>query len=429
MTQAILDGMAWLGLEYDEGPYYQAQDRERHAAAANALLDAGHAYRCFCDPAVLKAARAASREYSYPRTCRALSTDESARRAEAGEPFALRFRVPDEEAVSWNDLVLGETRVGTDQIEDFVILRSDGSPVYMLSVVSDDAHTKISHVIRGNDHVSNTPKQMLLYRALGEPLPEFAHLPMIFGTDKKKLSKRHGALSVLDYRDQGYLPEAMLNFLSLLGWSPGDDRQKLDRASLVKEFDLNRVGKSGAVFDLQKLDWLNGEYFTDMALEQLAALAQPALVAAGLWRKAFEDEDRGWLHKLLGVMQSRLGKIDQLPGYARPYLDPSDDFEYEEKPARKHLKGDDQPELLRALVARMAQVDPWELAGIEAALREVAEQRGVGAGKLIHPTRLALTGMGVGPGIFEVLDLMGRERSVRRLERLIRHLESRPAVS
>lgn len=425
MTQAILDGMAWLGLDPDEGPYYQAQDRERHVANAAQLLDGDAAYRCFCDPAELKAARATAQDYRYPRTCRGIDAGESQRRADAGEPFAVRFAVPDEEAVTWHDLVLGETRVATEQIEDFVILRSDGSPVYMLSVVSDDADTNITHVIRGNDHVSNTPKQILLYRALGHALPEFAHLPMILGEDRKRLSKRHGAVSVLAYRDEGYLPEAMFNFLSLLGWSPGDDRQKMDRATIVAEFNLDRVGKSGSIFDLKKLDWLNGEYFTDMALDRLAELARPALAAAGLWRDSLDGDEREWFHKLLAVMQSRLGKIEQLPGFSRPYLDPSDDFEYEEKPAKKHLKGEDQPELLRALATRLSAVEPWAVDGIEAALRGAAEERGVGAGKLIHPTRLALTGMGVGPGIFEVLDLTGRERTLRRLERLIGYLDSR----
>ena len=313
MTRAILDGMAWLGLSADEGPFYQAAERERHEADAARLVGAGHAYRCFCSPESIKEARQASVEYMYPRTCRGIDPGESQRRADSGEPFAVRFAVPRDGQTMWCDEVHGETTFANDLIEDFVILRSDGSPTYMLSVVSDDLAMRISHVIRGDDHLSNTPKQILLYRALGSKPPVFAHLPLIFGDDKKRLSKRHGALSVLEYRDQGYLPEAMLNFLALLGWSPGDDRQVLDRATLIREFDLGGVGRSGAVFDLKKLDWLNGEILGAMSPESLEPLVRPEMEAAGLWDEAFAGARREEFRKTLALCTGLRERLVRIP--------------------------------------------------------------------------------------------------------------------
>jgi len=249
LTSSILEAMAWLGMHADEGPFRQSQARDRHVADARRLLEAGCAYRCFCDPGALREARAAAEgqegAYRYPRTCRRLSAEESSARAAVGEPYAVRFAVGEGE-IAWDDRVHGRTSFDGALIEDFVILRSDGSPTYMLSVVSDDIAMGITHVIRGDDHISNTPKQIALYRGLGEPVPEFAHIPLILGTDKKRLSKRHGAVSVLQYRDDGYLPEAVFNFLALLGWSPGDDRQKMSRGELIDAFGLDGVGQGNA---------------------------------------------------------------------------------------------------------------------------------------------------------------------------------------
>ena len=431
MVQAILDGMEWLGLEPDEGPHYQAQAIERHTGDAAALLEGGKAYRCFCPQDELRRQREAApkdqRDWIYPGTCRDLDPSVSARRAAAGESFAVRFKVPRQGRVGWNDDVHGETSFAAELIEDFVILRSDGTPTYMLSVVSDDAAMEITHVIRGDDHLSNTPKQILLYEALDRPTPAFAHLPLILGDDKKRLSKRHGAVSVLSYRDQGYMADAMFNFLTLLGWSPGDDRQALDREELIRCFSLDAVGKSGAIFDLTKLDWLNGHYLRAMPPREIARRVRPLLEEAGLWRDGFDGEERSWFLATLALLQPRARRLSDLVETGRSYLDPADDFPYDEKAEKKHLKGEGLCSLLAAWAAKLRQVEPFEAEPLEAALRALAEERGVGAGKLIHPTRLALTGQGVSPGIFEVLQLLGRERSVRRLERLIAHLRARAA--
>ena len=426
MVEAILDGMSWLGLDADEGPFFQSESRPRHAALAERLLAEGKAYRCFCTVEALKAARAraegAGGGFSYPRTCRSLEPGEAERRAAAGEPFAVRFRVPEEE-VAWDDRVHALTAFPPDQLEDFVLLRSDGSPTYQLTVVADDLEMRITHVIRGDDHISNTPKQILLYRALGAQTPEFAHLPLILGEDRKRLSKRHGAVSVLAYREQGYLPDAMFNFLTLLGWSPGDDRQLISRTDLIEAFDLGGVGRSGAIFDLHKLEWMNGQYIMALDVADAAELLRPLLEPAGLWRDAFENDQRDWLRRLVALLQPRARTLPQMAEQARPYLIEDDALEYEERAARKHLKGDTLTRDLRELEARLRKLDVWEPEALERELRGLAEQRGVAAGKVIHPLRLAVTGRGASPGIFDVLELLGRDRALARLGRLIERIE------
>jgi glutamyl-tRNA synthetase len=431
MVRAILDGMAWLGMSPDEGPFYQTQARARHVADAERMLRSGHAYRCFCDPETIKAERAdaekAGKPYVYPRRCLALSSDESAGRAAAGEPFAVRCRVP-EGPVEWDDLVHGRTSFDGAAIEDFVLLRSDGSPTYMLSVVSDDIAMEITQVVRGDDHLSNTPKQILLYRALGEEPPAFAHLPLILGDDKKRLSKRHGAMSVLEYRDLGYLPEAMFNFLALLGWSPGDDRQKLGRAELIELFDLSGVGKSGAVFDLKKLEWLNGQYLTETPAEALVPEIVPRLEAAGLWSEDYAGARREWFLSVIRLLQPRSRTLADFVTDGRPFFDPSDDLAYDPEAAKKHLKGDGLAASLATLRMRFAAAGSWTKEALEETLRAVAAEQGISAGKLIHPVRLAVTGRGVSPGLFEVLELLGRERVLARIDRMCDHLTGKDRV-
>jgi len=426
MVRAILDGMRWLGLEADEGPVLQSAAIERHVGDAQALLARGHAYRCFCSAEALERARREGRDFIYPRTCRALSPEDATRRASAGEPCAVRFRVP-VGTVEWDDAVHGPTAFPHDTIEDFVLLRSDGTPTYQMSVVSDDIAMAITHVIRGDDHLSNTPKQILLYRGLERTPPTFAHLPMILGEDKKRLSKRHGAVSVLEYRERGYLPEAMLNFLALLGWAPGGDREKLNRAELIAAFDLDGVGKSGAVFDLRKLDWLNGQYLNDLDAEQLATALEPRLAAAGWWRPEFDARPRpAAFTGALELLKARARTLDDFVAHGRPYLDAGNDIPYDAAAAEKHLKGQDVAEHIGALVAAFAEVEPWSAIALEAALREVASARSVSAGRLIHPTRIAVTGEGVGPSLFAVLEVLGRERTLGRLRRLVDALPGRP---
>ena len=437
-TRAILDGLDWLGLDVDEGPVFQADGIERHRADTHRLLDQGTAYRCFCTAAQLaqrrEAAQEAGKGYGYDGRCGRLDAVDSRARAEAGEPFALRVRVPDE-AIGWEDLIHGPMSFPAGSIDDFIVLRSDGTPVYNLAVVSDDVDARISHVIRGDDHISNTPKQILLYRALGAPLPAFGHVPLILGADGKRLSKRHGALSVLAYRDEGYLPAGMVNFLALLGWSPGDDREQFDADGLVEAFSLGRVLRKSAVFDLDKLGWLNGRHIA----------ASPATTLAGAVVEILREQARGAgrelaethpgleasperLARIIDLVKGRPRTLPALAGQVSPFF--AADVGYEKGAVRRFWKRPAEvAEHLRRLRDRLADRFPdddafRDLKALETEVRGLAADLGVGAGRVINPLRLALMGQGVSPGIFEVLEAMGRERVLVRLAAAVHFLET-----
>ena len=294
-------------------------------------------------------------------------------------------------------------------------------------VILTETPEKMIHKVAKNANYFNTPKQILLYQALGYPVPRFGHMPLILGEDKKRLSKRHGAVSVLQYRDEGFLPGAMFNFLALLGWSPGDDRQQIDSKTLVQEFSLDGIGKAGAVFDRAKLEWLNGLYINELSSHDLEEAVRPGLQAAGLWSDDLRTERKEWFRKLLLLLQPRCRTLQDFPAQAARMLDGCDDFEYEEKAARKHLKGDLLRDNMVELTGRLEIVPNWRQMELEALFRTLAEERDVSAGKLIHPVRLAVTGSGSSPGLFEVLELLGRDRTLARLERLVEFLTKRPA--
>ena len=422
VVRAILDGMSWLGMAPDEGPHFQTARRDQHAADAMRLLAEGKAYRCFCEAAVLDAERAAAEAagggYVYGRRCLGIPRDESDARANGGAPFVIRLEVPPGDT-AWDDAVHGKTSFPNDVLEDLILLRSDGSPTYNLSVVSDDIAMRITHVIRGDDHISNTPKQILIYRGLGAPPPAFGHLPLIFGTDKKRLSKRHGATSVLEYRDAGYLPEALFNFLALLGWSPGDERQKMTRDELIAAFDLDGVGTSGAIFDTTKLDWLNGQYVAEMTADTFAAAARGALLASRLWDDSFGTTRQAWLKSVLALIQPRTKTLANIPEEGRFFFDPTDAFDYDPASIRKHLGDPAIVPACRELQERWTKLADWSPEPLEGELRALAEARGLAAGKLIHPVRLAVTGRTASPGLFEVVALIGRERTLARMGRLL----------
>jgi len=419
-TEAILHGLTWLGLDWDEGPYFQADGVERHRADALRLLAEGKAYRDFSRPEEIQE-EARARGMHPSRVAReradALGREEAERRAAAGEPFAVRFRVPDGET-RWDDLVHGPMRFSNEDVDDLVVLRSDGTPVYNLAVVSDDAHMGITHVIRGDDHLSNTPKQILLYRALGLPVPVFGHVPLILGPDGRRLSKRHGATAVGEYEHQGILPEAMVNFLALLGWNPGDEREVMSREELIEAFSPERILKKSAVFDLEKLAWLNGRH---LARTPASALLEP--VRARL--RAWGGEDDAWMMRLIELLKVRARTVNELAEQARPYV--VDRIDFDEKAVAKHWAKDLPGTVERlARVAERLETTEWSAEALEKALRALAEEMGVGAGKLIHPLRVALTGRMASPGIFDVLLLLGRERALTRVheaERKVRAMQ------
>ena len=414
-TKAILDGMSWLGIDWDEGPTFQSEGVARHRADALRLLEEGKAYRDFSDPEEVRE-EAKARSMHPSRVAReraeALGLEEAERRAAAGEACAIRFRVPDGETC-FTDLVHGEMRFGNDDIDDLVILRSDGTPVYNLAVVSDDADMGITHVVRGDDHLSNTPKQVLLYRALGLEEPTFGHVPLILGTDGKRLSKRHGATAVGDYAAEGILPEAMVNFLALLGWSPGDDREFMTLDELVDAFDPDRILKASSVFDTEKLAWLNGQHLNAKPLADLADHIRSRLGDVDGYRGDLFD-DPGWTGHLMEVITVRSRTLDELADQARPFL--CDHLAFDDKAVEKHWARDPDGAVskLEALAVAFTEGE-WEKEDLEARLRGLAETMEMGAGKLIHPLRVALTGNMASPGIFDVLVLLGRERVNERI--------------
>jgi glutamyl-tRNA synthetase len=426
MTAVILDGLSWLGLGWDEGPFFQAEGLERHRDDAQRILAAGEAYRCFCRPEQLEARRAQAAgqgAFRYDRHClRTVPVAQADRRARDGEPHTFRFRVPDG-VTSWEDAVYGVIAFENADLEDFIILRSDGTPIYNLAVVSDDIAMGITLVMRGDDHISNTPKQILLYRALGASVPRFAHVPMILGEDGKRLSKRHGATAVGEYRSQGILPAAMVNFLALLGWSPGTDDEVFTIDALVQQFSLEDINRKSAIFDVRKLLWLNGQHLSRMDGGALASLVLERLAARGTELPAGCDARQPWLHGLIDLLKVRARTIDEIAVQIVPYF--SDTVEYSPDAVEKHWKDNaDVAERLSLLRADWGALDAWDETALEAVLRARADHLGTSAARLIHPLRVAVTGEAVSPGIFEVVHVLGRDRTLRRMDAAIERLHA-----
>jgi glutamyl-tRNA synthetase len=436
MVAGILESMRWLGLTWDEGPevggphapYFQSQRFAHHVEVAGQLLASDHAYRCYCSPELLKQKRDAAEQqgtgWKYDRTCLRLTRDQQQRLESAGTRPAVRFRVPPGHT-SYNDHVRGTIQFDHDQIEDFVILRSNGLPTYHLSVVADDLDMRMTHVIRGDDHISNTPKHILLWQALGTAPPEFAHIPLILGTDKKRLSKRHGATSVTEYERLGYLPDAMVNFLGLLGWSPGGDRELMSRDELIAAFTLEGISGGDAVFNPEKLDWFNSQHLMKLDPNDLIASVKPLLRAAGLWADDFESSNREWLQRVLLLIMPRVRRLPDFVEQGRPFF--AAVVEYDPEAVRKYLTSADLDGHVVALAAALKDAEPFDEPTIERVLREVADARGIKAGVLIHAARVAATGKAVSPGLFEVLALLGKRRTVGRLEDLVSFLKSSTA--
>ncbi len=435
MVAGILESMRWLGLTWDEGPgvggpdapYFQSQRFGRHRDIAGQLVASGHAYKCYCSQELLQAKREAVERagggWKYDRTCLNLSTEEQHRLEASGVRPAIRFKVPDG-ATSYTDHVRGHIVVEHDQIEDFVVLRSNGVPIYHLSVVADDIDMGITHVIRGDDHISNTPKHILLWLALGKTPPEFAHVPLILGADRKKLSKRHGMTSVTEYERLGYLPDAMVNFLALLGWSPGGDREVMSRDEMIAAFTLEGISGGAAVFDPEKLDWFNGQYLARLAPEQLVQCVKPLLQAAGLWDDEYGDPMRDeWLQRVLRLVLPRVKRLPDFVEQVRPFLTARVD--YDPEAVRKHLGTADLDGHVETLIIALeADAGAFDELSIERVLRGVADARGIKAAALIHAARIAATGQAVSPGIFEVLALLGKPLTLSRLRDLVSFLRT-----
>jgi glutamyl-tRNA synthetase len=421
MVEGILVGMRWLGLDWDEGPFYQSKRLTLYTETADKLLASGHAYYCFCTKEELEQRRAeatkAGRPPMYDGRCRKIATQEALSRRQAGEPCAVRFAVPQGGATSFDDAVFGKVEFQNSELEDFVLLRSDGIPTYHLSVVADDLDMRLTHIIRGADHISNTPKQVLQYQALGAELPIFAHVPLILGPDKTRLSKRHGATSVISYKDLGIVPEAFRNFLSLLGWSPGaagkdeagKDREIFGSEELIRLFSMEGISKSNAVFDNDKLAWFNTEYIRAYPVEKLLPLIEEEWEKAGLKPARSPQE----IAAAIELLKPRARNLKDFAEAFRAYF--SDEFVFDAAAVTKFFKEDSLRDLLVELGARYEASAEFTEASTEAVLRAFAEEKGVKAGALINGSRVALTGQGVAPSLFAVMVVLGKERVVRRL--------------
>ena len=457
-TQSIIEGLEWLGLDYDEEKVFQSDNADKHRAAARKLVEEGQAYRDFTPKeeradanvkqGIADRARAHAAEGIDHRSnpFRDLPKDESDRRANAGEPFAIRLKVPRDGASHFADIVYGEQDRSYAEIEDLVLLRSDSHPLYNLSVVIDDIEMRITHVIRGQDHLTNTHKQILIYQALGAPVPQFAHLPLILAPNKAKLSKRkHGeVVSLTTYRDRGFVPDAFVNYLALLGWSPDTTQYAADivrdnqevkqnlepgteifsRQRLIEEFSLDRIHKSPAVFNFHENDprhwtddkalWMNAEYIRTMPLDDLLPMVEAELRAAKLWREEYDDDEREWFARAVDLIRQRFFTLKDFSSQGRAYF--SEDFDLEEAAVRKNvLKEPKLRELLPQLADKLDQVEPFTATNVETALRAFAESKQQKAGLFINASRTMLTGQAVGASMFDVFEIIGRERAVMRL--------------
>lgn len=431
-TQALCEMLRWLGLDWDEGPevggphapYNQMGRLPRYQQALAQLREKGALYPCYCTPEELaerrEQARREGRAPRYDGRCRDLSADQRSRLEAAGRRPAWRLRVPDEGEIVVHDLIRGDVRFPFSTLDDFVVARSDGIPIYNFVVAVDDLDMEITHVLRADEHLANTPKQLLVIQALGRTPPAYGHLPMVLAADRSKLSKRHGAVAIEEYRQMGLIPEAILNYCALLGWSPGDDREIMTLQEMAETFDLHRVGKSASVYDLEKLKWMNGQYLRRLSASEVGHRARPWLAAAGL-DGAGQDGAGPALQAAIALIQERVQTLGDVPdAVAYFYRAP---VEFDPAGVRKHFDAAAAP-LLRAAAARIRALPAFGEAEMEQGYRALAEELGVKPAALIHPTRLALTGRTVGPSLFALAALIGGDECVRRMEDVAARIES-----
>ncbi len=425
--QAIYDGLKWIGIDWDEGPdvggpfepYVQSERLELYDQQFDRLMDSGRAYRCFCTPEELQQQREIMQARGIPPRyegpCRNYDEKQIQTLLAEGKPYCVRFRVHESGTTVVDDLIRGEVSFDNSLLGDFVIRKTSGYPTYHMAVVVDDHLMDITHVIRAEEHLANTPSHVQLMEALDFERPQFAHLPLILGPDRTKLSKRHGSVNLLDYRDQGFLPEAMRNFLAIIGWSPGAEQEILGLEELIQKFTLDNVSKSPGIFDLEKATWLNGEYLKTADADYLTDLLVPMLQEEGLIEGDLSPERREWLERVVDLMKERTRLLNDFVVWGRYYF--TEDFPYDNRARKKWLRREDVPERLDMLAERIEKMENWDLASIEQVIRGLADDIDVGAGKIIHPCRAAVTGQTIGPSLFHLMELLPKESVVARLRR------------
>ncbi len=429
----ILTSLKWLGINWDEGPevggdcgpYYQSERLDIYKKYAEQLLAEGKAYYCFCTPADLEAQRekqrAAKQPFRYARTCRDLSKEEVEKRIAAGESYSVRVKIPLEGTITVHDLIHGDVTFNMDQFDDFVIVKSNGMPTYNFAVVVDDHLMGMTHVLRAEEHLSNTPKQLLIYEALGWEPPKFGHMPMILAPDRSKLSKRHGATSVEEFRSQGYLAEAIVNYLTLLGWGPGDERELFTLNETVDLFELEQMSKKAAIYDTKKLTWMNGQYLSELPLEKILPEAKAFFIKDGLVTEDWFTNHEEYFAKLVDVVRVRVKTLQEVADASTYFF--KDVTEYDAKGVAKHFKPESVA-ILEQCIAAIEADDVYDLATTEAAYNKIAADNDLSLGKVIHPTRLALTGRTVSPGMFDVMVLLGKEKTLDRLHKAVEYIKS-----
>lgn len=431
MADAILDSLKWLGIDWDEGPFYQSERKEVYDGYFDRLLDAELAYECYCTPEELAERREKSGDslgFKYDGKCRDLSGDERAAKRTSGATSVLRLRMPAEPVVV-PDRVRGNVEFGAEVLDDLVIRKTDGFPTFHFAVTLDDALMGINVVIRGDDHLSNTPKQIRILEALkkatGEErfgIPEYVHLALILGPDGKRYSKRHGATAVSEYRNRGFLPDALVNYLGLLGWSPGDDQEFFERDELIGRFDLDRIIKKGAIFDEQKLLWMNAQYLMKIPSSKLRAdlsdpLAEFEIDVAKLQRWGIELEPEEWLKGIIELAKPRARLVPEIIDQTLFFL--SEDIEIDPAASKKHFRGEQFKERIEFGLEAVETAEPWSVEGLEKAIRDGAESRGFKPPKVMHPLRVATTGRSASPGLFETIYFIGRHRAASRIRNVI----------
>ncbi len=425
-VRMILDDMKWLGLDWDEGPevggpyapYRQSERLDFYRSQQEQLLETGHAYYCFCSPELLETKRKQAQERGdaqpkYDGTCRNIPLAEARARAADGEPHTLRLKITESGSTVIHDRIRGTVVFENKIMDDFILVRTNGLPTYNFAAVADDAAMKITHIIRGDDHLSNTPRQVCLYQALGKPLPVFAHIPMIMGPDRSRLSKRHGATSVNAYAGEGYLPEAMINYLALLGWAFDDKTTLFTRQSLIDKFSLKKVSKNAAIFDPAKLLWMNGVYIRDLCPEEYVKRALPELIKAGLLPEPLDEATWAWAEKAVLSVKDKIKRLAELPQNMAFYF--GEEIELDEAARAKLEQAKEYPELFKTLHDKMAVLKSFSTQELEALMKDLITEADIKFGVLVHPLRAAITGRASSPGIFEVLELLGQERTIKRL--------------
>ena len=425
MIDVIFESLKWLGLDWDEEPVYQSRRIDLYRKYVDRLLESGKAYPCWCEPEVLKAKQQEAMKNKqnprYDKTCYNLPDAEKKKLIDSGNPYAVRLFV-DDGATTFDDMVVGSVTKEHKELDDFIIARSDGRAVYNMAVVVDDHEMRISHVIRGNDHVSNTFKQILIYKALDIEPPKFAHIPLILGQDRSKMSKRDGAAAVTDYDRMGYLKEAVVNFIALMGWSPGDDREVMTIDEIIESFSLERINATNAIFDTEKLRWMNGEYIRACDDHRLVDLIRPFMVQSGLVTQLWINSRWDWMMKFVRILKERCHLLSDFAEQGRFFF--ADKLEYDHKGVEKHFSGAETAGLLEKWIDILGGIDDFRVEKLEGALRELAEKQAIKPAALIHPTRLALSGETKGPPLFDMMELLGREKCVERLKKSVEFIKN-----